>query len=154
MRETAAKNIPGTKMYRGYFSSCAYSEESASASIAASAAEDQKQEVPRMIHRQLSLPHPHPSPILLLPHPPQKISSKMIHRQELLPLLKRPPFSHPHPQFVALKSLILDILQINCLQFHNMWMQEMCASFFKKSISGSFTENPMPSLYRITSQLL
>lgn len=77
-----------------------------------------------MIHMQLSLPHPHPhpSPILPLPpHPPQKMSSKMIHRQELLPLLlKRPPFSHPHPQFVALKSLIFDILQIDCLQFHNM----------------------------------
>lgn len=46
MRETAAKNIPGTKMYRGYFSSCAYSEELASASIAASAAEDQEQDDP------------------------------------------------------------------------------------------------------------
>lgn len=34
-------------MYRGYFSSCAYSEESASASIAASAAEDQKQDNPQ-----------------------------------------------------------------------------------------------------------
>jgi hypothetical protein len=35
--------------------------------------------------------------------PPQNNSRRIIHRQELLP----PPLSHPHPQFVAVKSLII-----------------------------------------------
>ena len=44
--------------------------------------------------------HPHP----LLPNPPQQQSRRMIHRHEDIPL----PLSHPHPQFVAVKSLILN----------------------------------------------
>ncbi len=48
---------------------------------------------------QLSPPKPFPE---LPPHPPQQHSSRMIHSQELL----NPPVSHPHPQFVAVKSLM------------------------------------------------
>lgn len=56
----------------------------------------------RMIHRQLSLPHPlPPNPF---PHPPQQQRRRIIHRQEDIPF----PFSHPHPQFVAVKSLMLN----------------------------------------------
>ena len=57
----------------------------------------------RMIHRQLSLPHPFPLKVLP-PHPPQQQRRRMIHRQEDIPF----PFSHPHPQFVAVKSLMLN----------------------------------------------
>ena len=56
-----------------------------------------------MIHRQLSLPHPLPLNVLP-PHPPQQASRRMIHRQEDIPF----PLSHPHPQFVAVKSLMLN----------------------------------------------
>ena len=56
-----------------------------------------------MIHRQLSFPHPLPlNPFP--PHPPQQQSRRMIHRHEDIPL----PLSHPHPQFVAVKSLMLN----------------------------------------------
>ena len=48
---------------------------------------------------QLSPPNVLPE---LLPHPPQQHSSKIIHSQELLNV----PASHPHPQFVAVKSLM------------------------------------------------
>ena len=60
-----------------------------------------------MIHIQLlSDPHPHPSP-LRPPRPPQQQRRIMIQRQELLhPPQLLIPDSHPHPQFVALKSLI------------------------------------------------
>lgn len=57
----------------------------------------------RMIHRQLSLPHPLPLNVLP-PHPPQQQSRRIIHRQEDIPF----PLSHPHPQFVAVKSLMLN----------------------------------------------
>ena len=57
----------------------------------------------RMIHRQLSLPHPFPLNVLP-PHPPQQQSRRIIHRQEDIPF----PLSHPHPQFVAVKSLMLN----------------------------------------------
>ena len=57
----------------------------------------------RMINRQLSFPPPLPlNPFP--PHPPQQQSRRMIHRHEDIPL----PLSHPHPQFVAVKSLILN----------------------------------------------
>ena len=62
-----------------------------------------QQQSRRMIHRQLSLPHPLP-PNVLPPHPPQQQSRRMIHRQEDIPF----PLSHPHPQFVAVKSLMLN----------------------------------------------
>ena len=60
----------------------------------------------------LSLPHPHP--LLLKPELPlpQQHSNRIIQMIEL-PLLK--PTPHPqlslHPQFVALKSLISDLLK-------------------------------------------
>lgn len=57
----------------------------------------------RMIHRQLSFPHPLPLNVLP-PHPPQQQSRRMIHRQEDIPF----PLSHPHPQFVAVNSLMLN----------------------------------------------
>ncbi len=42
----------------------------------------------------------------LPPHPPlQNNNKRIIHIQELLPFL--PLLSHPHPQFVAVKSLII-----------------------------------------------
>lgn len=51
-----------------------------------------------------------PQPMLkkLLPHPPkppQNNNKRIIQRQELL--LKPPLLSHPHPQLVAVKSLIV-----------------------------------------------
>ena len=60
----------------------------------------------RMIQQQLSPPKPHP-----LPQPlpfPQQASRRMIQIQLLHPQpLLQPLLSHPHPQFVAAKSLIL-----------------------------------------------
>jgi hypothetical protein len=56
-----------------------------------------------MIHRQS---HPPPKPLLPFPpQPPQQQSRRIIHRQELPPNPEED--SHPHPQFVALKSLML-----------------------------------------------
>ncbi len=63
----------------------------------------------RMIQIQLlSQPFPHPHPPPLCPHPPQQHRSRMIQ----IMLLPHPPHpdagaSHPHPQFVAAKSLML-----------------------------------------------
>lgn len=58
-----------------------------------------------MIQIQLS-PHPHPLSCPF-PKPPQQNNKRMIHRQELLfPHLSSPP--HPHPQLVAVKSLMLN----------------------------------------------
>lgn len=52
--------------------------------------------------RQLSLPQPP----LFPPNPlPQQHKSRMIHKHELFP--PSLPSPHPHPQFVALKSLIV-----------------------------------------------
>ena len=62
-----------------------------------------QQQRSRMIHRQLSFPQPFP-PNPFPPQPPQQQSRRMIHRHEDIPL----PLSHPHPQFVAVKSLILN----------------------------------------------
>ena len=62
-----------------------------------------QQQSRRMIQRQLSLPHPFPLNVLP-PHPPQQQSRRIIHRQEDIPF----PLSHPHPQFVAVKSLMLN----------------------------------------------
>lgn len=51
-----------------------------------------------------------PQPLLPFPHPPQKNRSRMIQTQLPQPLLFRLPV-HPqeslHPQFVAVKSLIV-----------------------------------------------
>ena len=53
----------------------------------------------------LSDQHPQPfPPNVFPPHPPQQQRRRMIHRQEDIPF----PFSHPHPQFVAVKSLMLN----------------------------------------------
>lgn len=60
-------------------------------------------------------PHPHPPPSLPFPHRQLRISSQIMQLQELLFPPKKPgllqppshPLSHPHPQFVAVKSLIL-----------------------------------------------
>ena len=60
----------------------------------------------RMIQIQLlSQPFPHPHPPPLCPHPPQQHRSRMIQ----IMLLPHPDAgaSHPHPQFVAAKSLML-----------------------------------------------
>ena len=72
----------------------------------------------RMIHRQLSLPQPLPHPPQPLPpQPPQQQRRRMIQRQELFsphpfpfpphPQLFVHPLSQPHPQFVAVNSLIV-----------------------------------------------
>lgn len=74
----------------------------------------------RMIHRQLSLPQPLPHPPQPLPpQPPQQQRRRMIQRQELFsphpfpfpqppqPQLFAHPLSQPHPQFVAVNSLIV-----------------------------------------------
>lgn len=59
-------------------------------------------------------PPPHPPLSLPLPHRQLRISSQIMQLQELFPpkipeLLQPPshPLSHPHPQFVAVKSLML-----------------------------------------------
>lgn len=78
----------------------------------------------RMIQIQLSQPDPlllRPKP--LPPHPPQQQSRMMSHRQEDIPF----PLSHPHPQFVAVKSLMLNPPIRFCLQFYSMQGKRMCA---------------------------
>ena len=65
----------------------------------------------RITHRQLSFPQPQPQ--LEFPFP-QQLSRRRIHRilhpQEFPFPLNSPlfPESHPHPQFVAVKSLMLN----------------------------------------------
>ena len=71
-----------------------------------------QQKSKRMIQMQLLLPPqlslPHPSP---LPFPQQQKSKiRMMSQEQLFPL-PHPP-SHPHPQFVAAKSLISDLLKV------------------------------------------
>jgi hypothetical protein len=72
----------------------------------------------RMIQRQLSLPHPFPHPLFILPHPPQQARRRMIQRQEDIPF----PFSQPHPQLVAVKSseLIIVYSFILCRQMKSV----------------------------------
>ena len=83
----------------------------------------------RMIHRQLSLPHPFPpNPF---PHPPQQQRRRMIHRQEDMPF----PFSHPHPQFVAVKSLMLNPPN------RFIYSSILCRS--RKSVTQSTGDNPL-----------
>jgi len=58
-----------------------------------------------MIKKQLSLPKPFPPKPKPLPLPPQQQhNNTMINKQEDIPPLSHP---HPHPQFVALNSLML-----------------------------------------------
>ena len=84
----------------------------------------------RIIQQQLSLPKPYP-----LPQPlpfPQQASRRMIQIQLLHPQpLLQPLLSHPHPQFVAAKSLILfpprDHLQcIICLSVKKVQKEILC----------------------------
>jgi hypothetical protein len=85
-----------------------------------------------MIHKQL-FPPPHPQPSLPpkkpLPHPPQQLS-KMINQiiEEHPPLLFP---SHPHPQFVAAKSLMFKSSNILITMYH-MWAACMCFLLFGK----------------------
>ena len=79
----------------------------------------------RMIHRQLlSPPQPllHPNP---LPQPPQQMRRRMIHKQEFIPLPH--PLSHPHPQFVAVNSLMLNPPDRFILQFYSMPETKKCS---------------------------
>lgn len=74
-----------------------------------------------MIQQQLLSP---PSPqVLPFPHPPQQERSRRIQIQDI-PLL----FSQPHPQFVAVKSLISFPPKFSFTVYH-MWFAEMCYTF-------------------------
>ena len=92
----------------------------------------------RMIHRQLSLPQPLPHPPQPLPpQPPQQQRRRMIHRQELFsphpfpfppqPQLFAHPLSQPHPQFVAVNSLMLNPPDRFILQFYSMPETKKCS---------------------------
>ena len=96
----------------------------------------------RMIQRQLSFPQPFP-PNVFPPHPPQQQSSRMIHRQEDMPL----PFSHPHPQFVAVKSLMLNPPISYCLQFYSMRERRMCERrrLFFLAVFNLLKDEPHPA---------
>ena len=112
---------------------------------------------------------PHPQPLLLLlpqrefPHPPPQKSSRMIIQQQLSPhpLPEKPmplphpqqdsrrisqiqenPFvpSHPHPQFVAAKSLISFSSEISITVYHMRGCRR-CYCFLKNS-ENSFEANP------------
>ena len=58
-----------------------------------------------MIHQQLLSPHPL-LPQLEPPHPPQQKNSRIMIHQQLFPPKTLLPSLHPHPQFVAVKSLM------------------------------------------------
>lgn len=84
----------------------------------------------RIIHRQLLPPQPHPSlpPKNPLPHPPPQQQSRIINQiiEEQPPLLFP---SHPHPQFVAAKSLMFKSSNILITMYH-MWAACMCFALF------------------------
>ena len=65
------------------------------------------------------------------PHPPQQQRRRMIHRQEDMPF----PFSHPHPQFVAVKSLMLNPPN------RFIYSSILCRS--RKSVTQSTGDNPL-----------
>ena len=75
----------------------------------------QQQRSKRMMMMQLQsppkrplLPHPLPQLPPPFPHPPQRRSIRMIQIQLLPPLSHPHPLLHPPPQFVAVKSLMLE----------------------------------------------
>ena len=67
----------------------------------------------RIIHKQLLLPQP--LSLKVLPHPPQQANKIINQIMELHP----PSSLHPHPQFVAAKSLILNSSILH-LQYNSM----------------------------------
>lgn len=80
----------------------------------------------------LSMPHPHPHPLLhpLCPQPPQQQRRIMI-QMKLFPHPHPHPHpvlevSHPHPQFVAAKSLMFKSSKGFCL--HSIICQPACHS--------------------------
>ena len=106
-----------------------------------------QQQRSRMIQRQLlSHPHPFPQPLPqpLCPQPPQQQRSRMIQR-ELFPHPHPPQpgagLSHPHPQFVAAKSLMLFPPEIS---LHFQYMQDGMSEFneyqqkFSIAVQGTF----------------
>lgn len=78
------------------------------------------------------LSHPHPPLLFINPPPlPQQLSKRMIQIQELHPPLL---LSHPHPQFVAAKSLIFKS-SINLITVYYMrGACNRCGNFIKKIV--------------------
>lgn len=75
----------------------------------------------QIIDEQQSPPPKNPFP---LPHPPQQNKRIRIKKKQLL----FPP-SQPHPQFVAAKSLIFNLLKY-LLTLNNMRYSMSCLQFF------------------------